>query len=442
MTPGPNTGRRPDALMLDQYLKAATRQQTRRSYRAGIEHFEAEWGGFLPATADSIARYLASYAGQLAVNTLKLRLAALAQWHIDQGFPDPTKAPVVKKVLKGIQALHPAQEKRAKPLQLEQLEGLVSWLDQQLQQARQADHRPTLLKYSRDKALLLVGFWRAFRSDELSRLRVEDIEVVAGEGMTLFLTHTKGDCDHRGTTFRLPLLSRLCPVTAYQEWIAVASLSEGPVFRRIDQWGHLGAEALHANSLIPLLRKLFRAANLPAPDSYSSHSLRRGFATWAHANQWDVKMLMEYVGWKDMKSALRYIQGSDPFARQWMEAGLAATVPPTLPAPLSVLRAPEPEQAPLHDTPLELQLLLEPFRQGGRGRKRARQAIETCCLQQHRMQAATRAGHYRIAIRHASAETLEESIDSLLDEMHQIAGNHDCYVEICLTDPASGQNWS
>jgi hypothetical protein len=63
---------------LDRYLQAATRDNTRRSYRAAIEHFEVSWGGFLPATADSIARYLVAYAGELSINTLKLRLSALA----------------------------------------------------------------------------------------------------------------------------------------------------------------------------------------------------------------------------------------------------------------------------------------------------------------------------------------------------------------------------
>ena len=39
-----------------------------------------------------------------------------------------------------------------------------------------------------------------------------------------------------------------------------------------------------------------------------------GFAGWANANQWDVKTLMQYVGWRDVQSALRYIDGADPFA--------------------------------------------------------------------------------------------------------------------------------
>ena len=65
---------------LDRYLNAATRDNTRRSYRAAIEHFEVTWGGFLPATSDSVARYLVAHAGQLSINTLKLRLSALLRW--------------------------------------------------------------------------------------------------------------------------------------------------------------------------------------------------------------------------------------------------------------------------------------------------------------------------------------------------------------------------
>ena len=166
------------------------------------------------------------------------RLAALAQWHQDQGFPDPTKAPLVKKVLKGIAALHPAREKRAKPLQL------------------------------------------------------EHITVSPGEGMTLFLPRSKTDRTRVGRTCKAPALSRLCPVAAYQDWVANAGFTEGPVFRRIDRWGRVGQRPLHRDSITALLRELFRSAGIPEPERYSSHSLRRGFAAWANANRWDVKSLM------------------------------------------------------------------------------------------------------------------------------------------------------
>lgn len=168
---------------VDRYLCAATRDNTRRSYRSAIEHFESEWGGFLPATADAIARYLSDYANSLSVNTLRQRLAAIAQWHADQGFPDPTKSPMVKKVVRGIRTLHPPKPKQAKPLALAQLEQIDTWLEHQISSAQAKGDIAAQLKRRRDRAIVLLGFWRGFRSDEFSRLTIEDITLAPGEGM-------------------------------------------------------------------------------------------------------------------------------------------------------------------------------------------------------------------------------------------------------------------
>lgn len=300
---------------VDQYIHAATRDNTRRSYQSAVRHFETEWGGFLPATADSVARYLADHAETLSINTLRQRIAALAQWHIDQGFPDPTKTPVVRKVFRGIQAVHPAQQKQARPLQLEQLEQVVQWLDRAITLATQTVDRAAHLRHTRNKALLLLGFWRGFRGDELTRLQLEYIEVAPGEGMTCFFPQTKGDRQFKGTSFKAPALSRLCPVTAYTDWIALTGLTSGAVFRSIDRWGRVGIDGLHPNSLVPMLRSLFTEAGIASAALYSGHSLRRGFANWATANGWDIKTLMEYVGWKNVQSAMRYVDGADPFGK-------------------------------------------------------------------------------------------------------------------------------
>ncbi|WP_439870468.1 site-specific integrase [Pseudomonas syringae] len=296
---------------VDRYIEAATRDNTRRSYRAAIEHFEVTWGGFLPATSESVARYLASHAGTLSVNTLKLRLSALAQWHISQGFVDPTKAPMVRKVIKGIRALHPAQEKQAEPLQLQDLGKVIAWLEIEIREASVQHDQPRLLRGRRDSALILLGFWRGFRSDELCRLQVQDVKAIADSGISLYLPRSKGDRDNLGMTYQTPALQRLCPVQAYIEWINCAALVRGPVFRAVDRWGNLKEEGLHANSVIPLLRQALQRAGIAA-EHYTSHSLRRGFASWAHSNGWDLKSLMSYVGWRDIKSAMRYIDAA-PF---------------------------------------------------------------------------------------------------------------------------------
>lgn len=299
---------------VDTYLLAATRDNTVRSYRAAIAHFETEWGGLLPASADTVARYLAEHAEVLSLSTLQQRIAALADWHKAHGFTDPTKSPLVRKVMQGIRALHPARQKQARPIQLEQITQLDAWLDDAIRTALQSGDAAAHLRHTRDRALLLLGFWRGFRGDELARLRVEDVHAVAGQGMTCYLARSKGDRASRGRTYQAPALRKLCPVDAYLAWIAAADLHDGPVFRAVDRWGHVGADGLHINSLVPLLRALFGAAGMPLVHQYSSHSLRRGFANWATSNGWDLKTLMEYVGWRDVQSAMRYLDAADPFS--------------------------------------------------------------------------------------------------------------------------------
>lgn len=127
----------------------------------------------------------------------------------------------MRKVLKGIATLHPASENRAKPLQLAQVERLTAWLDGQITGAQRAGDARMSLSHLRNRALMLLGFWRGFRSDELSRLCAEHVVTEPGRGMTLFLPRKKGDRAMLGTTYKAPALSRLCPVAAYEAWITV-----------------------------------------------------------------------------------------------------------------------------------------------------------------------------------------------------------------------------
>jgi len=289
---------------INQYISAATRENTRRSYQSAIEHFEVTWGGLLPTTANGLADYLAHYAESLSYNTLKQRTVAIGQWHQDQGFPDPSKTPLVKKVLKGIRELHPTQSKQARPLHLEALEQVILHLESHI-----STEPVDLLRAYRDRALLLIGFWRGFRSDEICRLNFENIET-ENHGMKVFLPRSKGDRQTQGRYYFTPALQKLCPVNAFKDWMEASGLSKGSVFVGVTRWGSLKQDALHPNSVIPIIRKAFNDAQLLEPESYSSHSLRRGFASWAASNDWSTKELMEYVGWKDVKSAMRYIESN------------------------------------------------------------------------------------------------------------------------------------
>ena len=427
---------------LAQYIEAVERDNTRRSYASAIRHFEIEWKGLLPSTADAIARYLADHAATLAINTLRLRLAALSRWHTDQGFADPTKSPLVRQVLKGIRSLHAVPEKRARPLELAVLQQIDQWLDAAISNAQQSGDRPALLRHTRNRSLMLLGFWRGFRSDELVNLRVENIEVTPGQGMACYLGRTKGDRQLQGRVFKCPALSRLCPVTAFNAWIDLAGLTEGPVFRKIDRWGNVADESLHADSLIPLLRSLFAEAGVESPEEYSSHSLRRGFAGWARASGWDIKELMEYVGWKDVKSAMRYLDASDSSLQARFEQGLTALAPavPQPPPPLLLLT----EQAEGTTTVavLRVTLVLARFSKQSRGLARGHRMIEQTCFERFAMQRLNTGGTlYELAVPYLSRDLLDEVIATLLDDMYRIAEDNQCLLETSFHEPATDTYW-
>ncbi|WDH21372.1 site-specific integrase [Pseudomonas chlororaphis] len=291
----------------ERYRQAARRESTTRRYAQVIEHFEGEWGGLLPATQASVARYLAEHAERFSPSTLRTHLAALACWHQEHGFLDPTKAPMVREVLRGIRALHTRPPRQAEPLQLQELEACIQALAEE-----GLSSQPALrLRACRDRLLLLLGFWRALRSEELCRLRIEFIQLEPARGLTLFLASSKTDRANQGRQLSVPALTRLCPVQAYEDWLECSGLRDGPLLRNVDRWGRLG-DGLHSYSVSRILRRAFQRSGLEG-EGYSGHSLRRGFATWASANQWSAKALMDYVGWRDVQSAMRYVEADAPF---------------------------------------------------------------------------------------------------------------------------------
>ena len=424
---------------LETYLQAAQRQNTERSYASAVRHFEVTWGGLLPATTQSVANYLVAHATSLSINTLRQRLAALSHWHQTHGFSDPTAAPVVKRTLKGIQALHPAHEKRAEPLQLTAVAQVTDWLESAIEAADTRGDCADALRCRRDRAMLLLGFWRGFRVDELVGLQTEHIAVVPGQGMTCFLGRTKTDRQLAGSTYRVPALSRWCPVTATLDWINHAGLTAGPLFRGVTRSGALGAAALHSNSVVPMLRKLFARAGLASPEAYSGHSLRRGFAGWANNNGWDVRALMEYVGWKDVHSAMRYIDAPDAFGQQRIETALAAM--PMSPLVTSSPALPPPAIAPPTTVALILVLHLTPRRKRHSVTK-GRKTIETICLSPHQA-VPLNAEHsrYRLSVEAADDLTLDEIASSLIDDLYRIADNHDIQLDASLHDEAGARHW-
>lgn len=91
-----NAGALTEPLSVQEYVHRATADNTRKAYQQDIRHFE-RWGGRLPADTATVIRYCREHASTINPRTLQRRLVALKQFHLYQGFPDPTDHPLVRK---------------------------------------------------------------------------------------------------------------------------------------------------------------------------------------------------------------------------------------------------------------------------------------------------------------------------------------------------------
>ena len=286
-----------------EFLAAATSENTRRTYRSAIRHFQS-WGGVLPCDEATIIRYLLDFSQTLNPRTLALRLTALSQWHTHQGFSDPASSPTVRKTLLGIGRTHGKPKKKAKALPIEDLERIVEHLT----------HLGTI-KAKRDNAMLQIGYFGGYRRSELVGLEVSHI-AWEQEGLVITLARSKTDQLGQGITKAIPFGDgSCCPATALRTWLDAAGITTGPIFRPITKWGEIGQEALHEASVNAVLESCAKLVKLDYVAQLSSHSLRRGMATSAHRAGADFRDIKRQGGWRHDGTVQGYIEEAGQFQK-------------------------------------------------------------------------------------------------------------------------------
>lgn len=284
-----------------EFLAAATSDNTRRTYQSAIRHFLA-WGGLLPCDETMVIRYLLNFSATLNPRTLALRLTALSQWHIQQGFADCTASPTVRKTLAGIGRVHGTPKKKAKALPVEDLQVIVRCIEED----------PSL-KALRDNALLQLGFFGGLRRSELVGLTLADLDWSA-QGVTITLARSKTDQQGQGIAKAIPYgKGACCPVTVLRRWLEASGISDGAVFRPINQWGQVGSKPLHESSVNTILVDWAKKASLPYVPDLSSHSLRRGMATSAYRAGADFRQIKKQGGWRNDGTVQGYIEEAGLF---------------------------------------------------------------------------------------------------------------------------------
>ncbi|NGO49761.1 site-specific integrase [Mesorhizobium camelthorni] len=257
------------------------------------------WGGTIPSSPERVAEYLAAMASSHKAATISRRLASLSKAHRAIGGDDPCKSEIVKATLRGIRRMIGTAQREAKPVLREDL----------FQILERMGNRP---KDVRDKALLLIGFAGAFRRSELVGLDVADIEHV-GQGIVVHLRRSKTDQTGAGRKIGIPFgRSRWCPVKHLVDWLALAGIEEGPIFRPINRHGHAVGQRLSGEATCIVVKQRAEAAGF-APYAYSGHSLRAGLATSAVIAGVSTLSIRRTTGHASDAMLARYVRVGDMF---------------------------------------------------------------------------------------------------------------------------------
>lgn len=293
---------RQEAESLRHYLQAATSDNTRKAYRSAIRQFE-KWGGRLPSDRDTVVRYLLARAESLNPRTLDLHLTAISQWHHYQGLIDPVSDPLVRKTMEGVRRTQGQPKRKAKALRLEHIAQMVNHLRQ----------LPDTKKKQRDIALVLTGFFGAFRRSELVAIQIGDL-VWEPEGLLIRLSRSKTDQQAMGLVRALPFgAPGCCPAMAMKNWIELADINEGPVFRPVNRWDKVQPKALNPGGINQLLKTLGNACQFDFVPDLSSHSFRRGLSTSAAREKIEFEFIKKQGGWKSDATVWEYIEEGQQF---------------------------------------------------------------------------------------------------------------------------------
>jgi len=287
------------------YAQKSRADNTRKAYQSDWHHFlnwcKAHGAEPLPASPATVAAYIASLADEgRKASTIERRLTSISQAHGRARLDSPRHTRAVRETFAGIRrAIGTKQEGKA-ALPVSVLQKSIELL-------------PASLLGIRNAAILLVGFWGAFRRSELVALMVEDLRFVP-EGLVIELKRSKMDQEGEGQVKAIPFgrCADVCPVGALRLWLDRAGIESGPVFRAVDKRGRVGARAIGDRAVAELVKAIAEGVGLD-PGLFSGHSLRAGFATAAAMGGAEERDIMRQTGHSSLVQVRKYIRGAELF---------------------------------------------------------------------------------------------------------------------------------
>lgn len=296
------------------YLDAGKADATRKAYARDAAAFvawcEAKGLEAAPAAPTTVGLYLAHLAEEgRKVSTIERALAAIGAEQRAAGHGWPKGHPAISGVMKGIRRTLGVAPARKAPVMGDELARLVGTLGVDLAGLR-------------DRALLTLGWFGAFRRSELVALDVAAVRFTA-EGLVVTVAKSKTDQEGRGVEKGIPYAGNVavCPVRALRAWLDASSVEGGALFRGVDRHGNVSSDRMADRTVARIVQRTAKDAGLEAAN-VAGHSLRAGFATTAAAKGKGLDAIMRQTGHRSERVARIYIRHATLFVDN-AAAGLA-----------------------------------------------------------------------------------------------------------------------
>ena len=280
-----------------EHIEGAYSPNTIRAYRADILefiHYCATVGyGALPAMPQTVANFLSACAAHgNKTATIRRKAASISAIHRLSGLQDPAKHPEVKIALRKISRQLGTRFVQAYPVTRSVLNKLLGVCSADLWGLR-------------NRALLLLAYDYMCRRSELVSLRVEDMEWLSAQGMSVLLRRSKTDQHGAGKWLDLSTESS----NAVEDWLQAAGIRCGLILRGILPNGKV-TSALGESRIPRIYKSLAKAAGLPegAVQDISGHSMRVGAAQDLLNQGASLPQIMVRGGWSKTDTVMRYVQ--------------------------------------------------------------------------------------------------------------------------------------
>jgi len=290
-------------------LQSSKAINTVRAYKSDFNDFGlfCAKNGFksLPSEPKIVALYLTYLSTKDAkMSTLKRRLVSIGVIHKLKGHYLDTKHPLIIENIMGIKRRKGSIQKGKKPLLISNLKIIIDVIDQETKEE---------IKRLRDRSIILIGFSGGFRRNEIVSLDHDDLDFVS-EGLKIKIKRSKTDPFGEGAIKALPYFenSQYCPVVSLKNWINIARINSGALFRRFSKGSRLTEKRLTDQTVALLIKEYLQLAGIDSKN-YSGHSLRSGFATSAAESGAEERSIMAMTGHKSSEMVRRYIKEANLF---------------------------------------------------------------------------------------------------------------------------------